>query len=483
MEYASASGPGFRAGPAALRDSRARSRAASRILLALGDIIAVEIALAISAGAGAFLFGPAWVSGIDPVLAGLAAAVGVFVPHWCFGLYGAAAPGPIERFRLHAWGTLLIPWLAAAIMGLADQVTLPAFCVLTFAALLFIPIALVVETRLRQMLIARSLWGTTALLIGAGDTAARVSRFLLAHPELGLRPVGYVGDPAIGDSSSLPPRLGAISDAGRFTGAAEVAVVAMSPSTQSIELTRLPFRRVIFLPDLSNSPALWGRSRAIGNVPALEFFDRAQTTYARCAKRLLDLAISVPLLLFCLPLLGVLALAIKIVSPGPALYVQHRVGVDGRPIAIFKLRSMRRDAEQRLQELLARDPVARMEWQKHVKLRNDPRILPFIGQFIRRTSLDELPQLWNVIRGDISLVGPRPFPDYHLNRFDPAFRALRQSIRPGLTGLWQVSDRSDADLPQQEALDSFYIRNWSIWLDLWIVLHTLPAMLSPRGAR
>jgi len=156
--------------------------------------------------------------------------------------------------------------------------------------------------------------------------------------------------------------------------------------------------------------------------------------------------------------------------------------MSGRRIPVWKLRTMYVDGGDLLENWLENHPEDREQWRRYFKLRHDPRVLPIIGPLLRRTSLDELPQLWNVLRGDMSLVGPRPLPDYHLQRFTPEFRTLRTRVLPGLTGLWQVSARSEGDVGVQEALDTYYIRNWSPWLDLYILARTVTAVLLWRGA-
>jgi lipopolysaccharide/colanic/teichoic acid biosynthesis glycosyltransferase len=140
------------------------------------------------------------------------------------------------------------------------------------------------------------------------------------------------------------------------------------------------------------------------------------------------------------------------------------------------------NADEILQRHLDDNPEVLAEWQTYCRLTKDPRVLPIIGHFNRRFSIDELPQLWNVIRGEMSLVGPRPFPLAQIGFLQPKYRRIRSTVKPGLTGLWQVSGRSEHGIQRQLALDTLYVRKWTFWLDLWILLQTIPAVISARGA-
>mgnify|MGYP001544540268 CR=1 FL=1 len=211
------------------------------------------------------------------------------------------------------------------------------------------------------------------------------------------------------------------------------------------------------------------------------FFFRAQAASPRllALKQAFDYLIGAVLLVLLAPLLGLIALIIRLSSPGPAFYRQTRAGLNGRPFAMFKFRSMSVDAEQHQADLAARNEMRGPVF----KVSDDPRVTP-VGRFLRRHSLDELPQLWNVVRGEMSLVGPRPLPVEEVRRFDDDTHRRRLSVKPGLTCLWQISGRNDiADFADWVRLDLTYIDNWSLWLDCKILLATVPVALFGRGGR
>jgi len=202
----------------------------------------------------------------------------------------------------------------------------------------------------------------------------------------------------------------------------------------------------------------------------------------RFLKRPLDWILSLIFLLLSLPVILFAALVVFLIDRHWPLFGHLREGLHGKPFRVWKIRTMYVDSERRLFEYLRRFPELRREWEQFQKIKNDPRILPVVGRFLRKTSVDELPQFWNVLRGEMSLVGPRPLPDYHLSRYSPVIRRLRERALPGITGLWQVLVRSDGDVMMQQLLDAYYVQHWSMWLDVYILLKTFRVVITGKGA-
>ena len=408
------------------------------------------------------------------------------------GLYRLTTKSLIERFRLRVMAMLLFVFVEILMWardGLSVELMLAPFVGL---------VALVLSSWIEHLIKARlGRSGAPTAILGTGANSRTFARLLLNHPAWGLRPVGFIDDGVRGGANDNEaaveqdeddpvlalPLLGTIGGSAA-NSPPEVVVV---PYGQALPrdpdaLYRLGARQILVVNQIGELASLGLQTRHFDRFVALELGGR-RCDPSRLQKRIIDLAVALPLAALAGPVIGLLALAIKIVDPGPAFYGQRRVGRYGKPIQVLKLRTMYRDAEQRLEHVLTTDAAMREQWKRYFKLPHDPRILPHIGNFLRRTSLDELPQLWNVIRGDMSLVGPRPFPAYHMDAFDPEFQALRVTVPPGLTGLWQISSRSDGDLGEQRAQDCFYIRNRSLWLDLYILIATLPAVIGGQGAK
>ena len=197
-------------------------------------------------------------------------------------------------------------------------------------------------------------------------------------------------------------------------------------------------------------------------------------------KRLMDIILALFAIICGSPVFLLTALLVKLTSPGPIIFSQIRVGRFGRHFKVYKFRSMCVDAKEKLEELLANDPEARAEWERDFKLKNDPRITKS-GAFLRKTSLDELPQIFNVLRGEMSLVGPRPIIQEELERYGE-HAADYLMVKPGITGMWQVSGRSDIDYAERVNLDSWYVRNWSVWIDVMLLWRTFDVVIRRKGA-
>lgn len=403
------------------------------------------------------------------------------------GLYAEWGLGPVERVRARAYGIVVATILIAPLALWQGDPSLGILLAIVLAAAAAFTIGYYLAEELRRFLMTRLRWGAPAVLIGTGPESMRLAHDLSRRPELGLRLVCLVREPATSSPSPTSsymnlPILGDIGDAGLFSEI-EVAIAIEGEGLPTSLLLRLPFRHVVVCRGLQGGPLACPRFCVLGGAIGLKLRRDIYRRSNLAIKRAFDILLTAPLLLVAGPLILGLAAFIKLSSPGPAFFRQARTGRDGAVFEMLKLRTMHLDAAHKLEEHLAGDADAREEWSRFYKLRHDPRVIPGIGSFIRRTSLDELPQLLNVMLGQMSLVGPRPFPDYHLAAFDTEFNALRSSVPPGLTGYWQVCERSDGDLAVQQEQDSYYIQNWSVWLDVYVVLRTPVAILTGTGAR
>jgi undecaprenyl-phosphate galactose phosphotransferase len=328
----------------------------------------------------------------------------------------------------------------------------------------------------KQALVNLRLWSLPAVIIGEQEVAGDAQSAIKGSLSLGYRIVARV-DPATLLSSSESPRLQALLARYR----AKFLFIACSDPQRQRALVETALREQIpfalaLAPSFScRIVSLFGR-----NVTLLVNRNNLTRPVTRLGKVLFDLAVASLILFVVSPLLLVIALLVRL-DGGPAFYAHRRVGSGGQHFNCLKFRTMVVDAEQRLQKLLARDPALNSQWREQQKLDNDPRITR-LGRFLRQTSLDELPQLINVAKLEMSLVGPRPIVDSEKAHYGEHLKQY-YATRPGLTGLWQVSGRSDTSYNQRVRLDVWYVNNWTFWHDIVVLLKTIPAVLKRSGAR
>ncbi|HYE01527.1 MAG TPA: exopolysaccharide biosynthesis polyprenyl glycosylphosphotransferase [Alphaproteobacteria bacterium] len=383
------------------------------------------------------------------------------------GLYPGYGHTAVERLRKRVTVTVL--WFGAMI--LFDRLAQGgqwSRAVLLMTAGMAVVVAPMWDAFAQALLIRRGWWGEPVAVLGPAQRRRNLIDALRAQPGLGWIPV------AEAELGARPPAAAAVSLA--------LVVPAGGSADLSTFTDDLPYRRLVVVPDVEGLQSLWISVRDLGSHLGLEIRRNLLMASNRAVKRTVDIALAVLLLVAAAPVVAVAALLVMAVSPGSPFYGQVRAGRDGRPFRVWKLRTMVPNAEAVLEDLIARSPQARAEWQGSMKLRRDPRIIPVIGGPMRRFSIDELPQVWNVLCGEMSFVGPRPLPAYHLALYGPEADRLRQRVRPGITGLWQVSGRSALSIADQQRLDVYYVRNWSLWLDLHILARTVLVVLGGKDA-
>ncbi len=324
------------------------------------------------------------------------------------------------------------------------------------------------------------------LIIGTGERAKDIANELKKQSEWGIEVIGHLDpDPSrIGQTINNKPVIGAVADINRCLKKYIVdEVVIAIPRSMLEDAEPIAFAceeegiKLRFMADIFSLQAARISLAKIGNLPLLTLEPVAQNRDILFLKRLFDFLVTLAAMPVVAPILALVALAIKIDSPGPVLFIQQRVGLRKHLFPMYKFRSMHENAEEMLKDIEhlneAEGPI--------FKMTNDPRVTR-VGKFIRKTSLDELPQLINVLKGEMSLVGPRPMSIRDVDLFDKGIQRKRFSVKPGITCIWQISGRSNLPFDKWLELDLEYIDNWSFWLDLKILFKTLPAVLKSKGA-
>jgi Undecaprenyl-phosphate galactose phosphotransferase WbaP len=396
------------------------------------------------------------------------------------GLYPGFGLGPVEVLRRY-WlvTTLAFLVLASLVFGLKVQ---DQYSRVTLALAFLLSLALLGMFRWGTTRVGRrwSWWPEPVLVVGEPRGTRLTEELFRGRMGQEFRPVGILRPEAVmgtADGRAVSP-----ADFAR-EGVQVVFTDAGGPGSDALlEHLRTAFPRVVTIRAIEELPVEGVQIRNLGGTLGLEYGNNLLRRQSRWVKRTLDLVLGTIALVLTLPLALGAVLAVKLLSPGPALFWQPREGSGGRTIQVPKIRTMVVDAERKMEELFVQDPRLKDEWENGFKLKEDPRIIPVVGRILRRYSIDELPQLWSVIRGDMSLVGPRPFPAYHLEALSSEARHLRSQVRPGISGLWQVSARGLADVATQQSYDVYYIRNWSVWLDLHVLFRTISAVITGRGA-
>jgi len=399
--------------------------------------------------------------------------------------------GVVEELQRLTTATSVVFLLLAALsfwMNSSEIFSRGSFILAWLFMLVFIPTS---RNLLRLVAIRLKVWGEPVVVIGYGPLGSEIARYLIAHPEAGLFPLVAVDRRRV-DREAPPPvpvvRAADILENAElvdwFEGIQTAILVVPETSelfhTMIVEEQQFKFNRLVIVSSAQQTSSLWVRPYDIGGILGLEVGQNLVSKWHNGFKRLIDLGLIVLASTFLAPLFALIALLIRLDSKGSIFYRQLRIGQGGNEVMIWKFRTMYPDADKQLKTYLEQNPQMRAEWEATQKLKNDPRVTR-IGRILRKFSLDEFPQLINVLKGEMSLVGPRPCMPDQISLYKKSF-TLYKHVLPGITGLWQVSGRNELSYQSRVNLDEYYVRNWSIWLDIHILTRTLWVVLRGRGS-
>ncbi len=469
-----------------------RHTAALHLALALTD---AALASALFIGLSVVRFGPdgwrsTWDSaGLDGILAAITYSLILVTLLWVRGLYRLRVRWSPRREAVDILFAVML--LAVVVFTALFILKLPnvsrLFLLILFPAQAVLTI--IVRTAIRLAFVQARAHGYNLrymLVVGANAGAAEFADAVERHRELGLQPIGHLASPHDlangGDRRVRRPLLGRISDIEAILHGTVVDEVAICLTIDDLEIIEPIARlcedegRIVRIPMAQPGPVVPGGTlEDFDGIEVLSLVYGPDRTIGMIAKRVLDVILASAALVILSPLLLAVAIIIRRREGSPVLFRQTRLGLHGRPFQVIKFRTMVRDAEERLTELEDQNEVSGPAF----KVTDDPR-LTSTGRWLRSSSIDELPQLLNVVRGEMSLVGPRPPLPREVDAYD-IWHRRRLSMQPGITGLWQVAARRDPDFDRWVRLDLDYIDRWSLWLDLKIILRTIPAMLAGEG--
>jgi undecaprenyl-phosphate galactose phosphotransferase len=335
-----------------------------------------------------------------------------------------------------------------------------------------------------------SFYRNPILIIGAGDTGKSVAKSVIIDPHLDFEIKGFLDDNKEGYieiNNKKYPILGKISNIELVNGIDTVIVTMPSLNSNNLnDLINKIYRHkknVFIVPALNDIGLLNSEIYNLFNEKMflLKIENHLESGVNQAIKRVFDLTLSVLMLPILLPTILIIGMLIKLDSKGPIFYTQERVGKNGKKFKVIKFRSMYTNADELLKEFLEKNTEIRHEFETFRKLKNDPRVTK-VGRFLRKTSLDELPQIFNVLKGEMSLVGPRPVTKEEIDKYYKDYAIYYYEVLPGITGLWQISGRSDTSYDERVELDVWYVKNWNLWLDIVILIKTIKVVLKREGA-
>lgn len=400
--------------------------------------------------------------------------------YWTFGTYQSIALPPHREIKQLSLATTLTFLLILAVLFATKTGDIYSRLVLVWAWFISIIALPIVRGIARRHFARAPWWGRPLVIYGQGALVDEIWNSLLHHPERGLVPVERLTH-----QENDPQQFAKFrACAQRYTH--PLIFLAPPENNKAFEVSLISdvsrlFSDVLLSPLYNPSDArLWLSPRDLGPVVGLLIRQNLLDGRRLRVKRLCDIIFSVLGSVITVPIGLIIALCIRYDSPGPVLYTQQRVGQGGKPIKVYKFRTMVDDADSVLLDYLAVNPQLAEEWHADRKLKQDPR-LTRVGSLLRKTSLDELPQFWNVLMGSMSLVGPRPIVPTEEAKYGAVYEEYCM-VKPGITGLWQVSGRNNTSYEERVRLDHYYVSNWSVWMDLWILGRTVPVVIMGHGA-